>query len=130
MYDIITKGSLTTTENENREVCLLGKLEWHLNYEDKRELGIVKHSHVSIVFNKLPCIEAMEMFKSIKELSRDTFECNKKFYLINEGIRIHVSDDVLFKHFQKAIRHLFGFAISEMAENGVSVKINVSTDEK
>ena len=131
MYDIITKGGLTTTENENREVCLLGKLEWHLNYEDKRELGIVKHSHVTIVFNNLECIKVIEMFKSIKELSRDTFECNKKFYLINEeGIRIHVSDDTLFKNFQKAIRHLFGFAISEMAENGVSVKINVSTDEK
>ena len=130
MYDIITKGGLTTTENENREVCLLGKLEWHLNYEDKRELGIVKHSHVTIVFNNLECIKTMEMFKSIKELSRDTFECNKKFYLINEnGIRIHVSEDTLFRHFQKAIRHLFGFAISEMAENGVSVKINISTDK-
>ena len=131
MYDIITKGGLTTTENEYREICLLGKLEWHLNYEDKREeLGIVKHSHVTIVFNNLECIKTMEMFKRIKELSRDTFECNKKFYLINEEeIKIHVSDDVLFKHFQKAIRYLFGFAISEMAENGVSVKINVSTDE-
>ena len=131
MYeDIITKGSLVTTKNENGEVCLLGKLEWHLNHKD-RELGIIKHSHISIVFNNLECIKTMEMFKSIKELSRDTFECNKKFYLINEeGIRIHVSDDTLFKHFQKAIRHLFGFAISEMAENGVSVKINISTDEK
>ena len=130
--DVIVKGSLTTTKkNEISEVCLLGKLEWHLNYEDKRELGIVKHSHVTVVFNNLECIKTMEIFKSIKELRRDTFECNKKFYLINEeGIRIHVNDDTEFKHFQKAIRHLFGFAISEMAENGISVKINVSTDEK
>ena len=129
--DVIVKGSLTTTKNEISEVCLLGKLEWHLNYEDKRELGIVKHSHVTVVFNNLECIKTMEIFKSIKELRRDTFECNKKFYLINEdGIKIHVSDDTSFKHFQKAIRHLFGFAISEMAENGVSVKINVSTGEK
>ena len=129
--DVIVKGSLTTTKNEISEVCLLGKLEWHLNYEDKRELGIVKHSHVTVVFNNLECIKTMEIFKSIKELRRDTFECNKKFYLINEeGIRIHVNDDTEFKYFQKAIRHLFGFAISEMAENGISVKINVSTDEK
>ena len=129
--DVIVKGSLTTTKNEISEVCLLGKLEWHLNYEDKRELGIVKHSHVTVVFNNLECIKTMEIFKSIKESRRDTFECNKKYYLINEdGIKIHVSDDTSFKHFQKAIRHLFGFAISEMAENGVSVKINVSTDEK
>ena len=129
--DVIVKGSLTTTKNEISEVCLLGKLEWHLNYEDKRELGIVKHSHVTVVFNNLECIKTMEIFKSIKELRRDTFECNKKYYLINEdGIKIHVSDDTSFKHFQKAIRHLFGFAISEMAENGVSVKINVSTGEK
>ena len=129
--DVIVKGSLTTTKNENCEICLFGKLEWHLNYEDKRELGIVKHSHVTVVFNNLECIKTMEIFKSIKELRRDTFECNKKFYLINEeGIRIHVNDDTTLKHFQKAIRHLFGFAISEFSENGVSVKINVSTDEK
>ena len=129
--DVIVKGSLTTTKNEISEVCLLGKLEWHLNYEDKRELGIAQHSHVTVLFNTLECIKTMEIFKSIKELRRDTFECNKKFYLINEeGIRIHVNDDTEFKHFQKAIRHLFGFAISEMAENGISVKINVSTDEK
>ena len=38
--DVIVKGSLTTTKNEISEVCLLGKLEWHLNYEDKRELGM------------------------------------------------------------------------------------------
>ena len=43
MYeDIITKGSLVTTKNENG-VCLLGKLEWHLNYEDK-ELGNIPMS--------------------------------------------------------------------------------------
>ena len=131
MYeDIITKGSLVTTKNENGEVCLLGKLEWHLNYKD-RELGIIKHSHISIIFNRLECIEAMEMFRIIKEIKRCIFEDNnKKYYLINEdGIKIHVSDDTSFKHFQKAIRNLFGFAISEMAENGVSVKINVSTEK-
>ena len=131
MYeDIITKGSLVTTKNENGEVCLLGKLEWHLNHKD-REVGIIKHSHVTIVFNRIECIKTMEMFRNIKEMRRSIFEDNKKYYLINEdGIKIHVSDDTNYKHFQKAIRHLFGFAISEMAENGVSVKINVSTDEK
>ena len=129
MYeDIITKGSLVTTKNENG-VCLLGKLEWHLNYEDK-ELGIVKHSHVTIVFNNLECIKTMEMLKNIKEMRRCIFEDNKKYYLVDEnGIRIRVSDDTTFKHFMKAIRHLYGFAISEMAENGVKVTINVSTDE-
>lgn len=129
MYDIITKGGLTTTKN-NGEVSLLGKLEWHLNYED-RELGLIKHSHVMIVFSNLESIRTMEIFKEIKGMRRDTFECNKKYYIVSEdGIKIHVSDDTSFKHFQKAIRHLFGFAISEMAENGVSVKINVSTGEK
>ena len=130
MYeDIITKGSLVTTKNENG-VCLLGKLEWHLNHKD-RELGIIKHSHISIVFNNLECIKTMEIYRNIKEMRRSIFEDNKKYYLINEAdIKIHVSDDTSFKNFQKAIRHLFGFAIAEMAENGVSVKINVSTDEK
>ena len=131
MYeDIITKGSLVTTKNENDEVCLLGKLEWHLNHKD-RELGIIKHSHISIVFNRLECIKTMEMFRNIKEMRRCIFEDNKKYYLINEdGIKIHVSDDTSFKHFQKAIRHLFGFAISEMAENGVRVTLDISTDNE
>ena len=130
MYDIITKGGLTTTKN-NGEVSLLGKLEWHLNYED-RELGLIKHSHVTVVFNRLEVINAMKIFKTVKEkIRRDTFECNKKYYLVDEDdIKIHVNDDTSFKHFMKAIRHLFGFAISEMAaENGVKVTINVSTDE-
>ena len=130
MYeDIITKGSLITTKNENG-VCLLGKLEWHLNHKD-RELGIIKHSHISIVFNCLECIKAMEIYRNIKEMRRSIFEDNKKYYLINEDdIKIHVSDDTSFKNFQKAIRHLFGFAIAEMAENGVRVIIDVTTEEK
>ena len=129
MYeDIITKGSLVTTKNENG-VCLLGKLEWHLNHKD-RELGIIKHSHISIVFNNLECIKTMEMLKNIKEMRRCIFEDNKKYYLINEAdIKIHVSDDTSFKNFQKAIRHLFGFAIAEMAEKGVRVIIDVTTEE-
>ena len=129
MYeDIITKGSLVTTKNENG-VCLLGKLEWHLNHKD-RELGIIKHSHISIVFNNLECIKTMEIYRNIKEMRRSIFEDNKKYYLINEAdIKIHVSDDTSFKNFQKAIRHLFGFAIAEMAENGVRVIIDVTTEE-
>ena len=126
MYDIITKGGLTTTNN-NGEVCLLGKMEWHLNFED-RELGLIKHSHVTIVFNNLESIRTMEIFKEIKGMRRDTFECNKKYYIVSEDkIKVHVSDDTTFKHFQKAIRHLFGFAIAEMAENGVRVIIDVTT---
>ena len=129
MYeDIITKGSLVTTKNENG-VCLLGKLEWHLNHKD-RELGIIKHSHISIVFSNLECIKTMEIYRNIKEMRRSIFEDNKKYYLINEAdIKIHVSDDTSFKNFQKAIRHLFGFAIAEMAENGVRVIIDVTTEE-
>ena len=130
MYeDIITKGSLVTTKNENSEVCLLGKLEWHLNHKD-RELGVINHSHVTVVFNRLECSKAMKIFKTVKEMRRDSFENNKKYYLIDENeIRIRVSDDTSFKHFQKAIRHLCGFAVSEMAEIGISIKINVSTDK-
>ena len=129
MYDIITKGSLTTTKS-NGEVSLLGKLEWHLNYED-RELGLIKHSHVMVVFNNLESIRTMEIFKEIKGMRRDTFECNKKYYIVSEdGIKMHVSDDTSFKDFQKAIRHLFGFAISEMAENGVRVTLDISTDNE
>ena len=128
--DVIVKGNLTTTK-ENGEFCLLGKLEWHLNYEDRSDMGVIKHSHVTVIFNKLEAIRAMEVFKDIKEIRRDTFECNKKYYLINEdGIKIHVNDDATFKHFQKAIRHLFGFAISEMAENGVRVTLDISTDNE
>ena len=129
MYDIITKGGLTTTKN-NGEVSLLGKLEWHLNYED-RELGLIKHSHVIVVFSNLESIRTMEIFKEIKGMRRDTFECNKKYYIVSEdGIKVHVSDDTSFKHFQKAIRHLLGFAISEMAENGVRVTLDISTDNE
>ena len=127
-YDIITKGRVTT-DNQNGDTCLFGKLEWNLNHEDS-EIGIIKHSKVTVVFDRLECIKAMEFFKDIKEISREEFEYSRK-YIVNEiGLKIYVSDDTEFKHFQKAIRHLFGFAIAEMAENGVSVKINVSTDEK
>ena len=127
MYEIITKGSLVATK-ENCEICLLGKLEWHLNHKD-REVGIIKHSHVTIVFNRLESIKAMEMFRNIKEMRRCIFEDNKKYYLVDEnGIKIHVSDDTSFTNFKKAIRHLFGFAIAEMAENGVRVIIDVTTD--
>ena len=132
MYeDIFVKGSLTTTKNNNNnEVCLLGKLEWHLNHKDMREMGVIKHSHVTVVFNNLEVINAMKIFKTVKEIRRDSFEFNKKYYLVDEnGIRIHVSDDTLFKHFQKAIRHIFGFAIAEMAENGIKVVVDVTTDE-
>ena len=127
--DVIVKGNLTTTK-ENGEFCLLGKLEWHLNYEDRRDMGVIKHSHVTVIFNKLEAIRSLEIFKSIKEMRRDIFEHNKEYYLLEEeGIKVHVSDDTSFKHFQKAICHLYGFAISEMSENGISVKVNVAIDE-
>lgn len=129
-YDIITKGGLTTTKNENGETCLFGKLEWHLNHNDS-EMGIIKHSHVTIVFNRLECIKTMEMFRDIKEMRRCMFEDNKDYYIINEeGLRIHISEDTTFNHFQKAIRHLFGFAIAEMAENKVKVIIDVTTTDE
>ena len=128
-YDIITKGRVTT-DNQNGETCLFGKLEWNLNHEDS-EIGIIKHSKVTVVFDRLECIKAMEMFRNIKEMRRCIFEDNKKYYLVDEnGIRIHVSDDTSFNNFRKAIRHLFGFAIAEMAENGVRVIIDVTTEEK
>lgn len=127
--DVIVKGNLTTTK-ENGEFCLLGKLEWHLNYEDRRDIGVIKHSHVTVIFNKLEAIRSLEIFKSIKEMRRDTFEHNKEYYLLEEeGIKVHVSDDTSFKHFRKALCHLYGFAISEMSENGISVKVNVTIDE-
>ena len=89
MYeDIITKGSLVTTKNENG-VCLLGKLEWHLNHKD-RELGIIKHSHISIVFNNLECIKTMEMLKNIKEMRRCIFEDNKKYYLFFNASQLFI----------------------------------------
>ena len=131
MYeDIITKGSLVTTKNENSEVCLLGKIEWHLNYEDRMDMGVTKHSHVTVIFSNLEAIRSLEIFKSIKEMRRDTFEHNKEYYLFEEeGIKVYVSDDTSFKHFQKAIRHLYGFAIAEMAENGIRIVVDVTTDE-
>ena len=129
--DVIVKGNLTTTKNEISEVCLLGKLEWHLNHKDMREMGVIKHSHVTVIFNNLEVINAMKIFKTVKEMRRDSFEFNKKYYLVDENgrIRIHVSEDTLFKHFQKAIRHIYGFAIAEMAENGIKVVVDVTTDE-
>ena len=127
--DIITKGSLAT-KNENCEICLLGKLEWHLNYKDS-DVGIIKHSHVTIVFNHLTSIKTMEMYRNIKSMKRCIFEENKKYYLVDEdGIQIHVSDDTSFMNFQKSIRHLFGFAISAMAENGVRVRVIIDTTEE
>ena len=128
MYeDIFVKGSLTTTKNNNNEVCLLGKLEWHLNH--KGDMGVIKHSHVIVLFNNLEVINAMKIFKTVKEMRGDSFEFNKKYYLVDEnGIRIHVNDDTSFKHFKKAIRHLFGFAIAEMAENGIKVVVDVTTN--
>ena len=130
MYeDIFVKGSLTTTKNNNNEVCLLGKLEWHLNHKD-RDMGVIKHSHVIVLFNNLEVINAMKIFKTVKEMRGDSFEFNKKYYLVDEnGIRIHVNDDTSFKHFKKAIRHIYGFAIAEMAENGIKVVVDVTTDE-
>ena len=128
--DIITKGSLAT-KNENCEICLLGKLEWHLNFRDS-DVGIIKHSHVTIVFNRLTCIKTMEIYRDIKTMKRCIFEDNKKkYYLVDEdGIQIHVSDDTSFTIFQKSIRQLFGFAIAEMAENGVRVKVIIDTTEE
>ena len=128
MYeDIITKGSLVTTKNENG-VCLLGKLEWHLNHEDS-EIGIIKHSKVTVVFDRLECIKAMEIYRNLKEISREEFEYSRKYYIVNEiGLKIHVSDDTDFSHFRKAIRHLFAIAVAEMAENGIEVKVDITVD--
>ena len=126
MYDIIAKSSLTTIKENG--VRLVGKAEWHLNY--KGDMGMIKHSHVTITFSKVGPIKAMEMFKAIAGIKRGDFDDNKEYYIFNEGgVKVHVSDDTLFKHFKKAIRHLYGFTISEMAENGVSVIIDVTTDE-
>ena len=129
MYDIIAKSSLTTIKENG--VRLVGKLEWHLNYKDRdRDMGMIKHSHVTITFSKVGPIRAMEMYRNIAGIKRSNFEDSKEYYVFNEGgVKVHVSDDTLFKHFKKAIRHLYGFTISEMAENGVSVIIDVTTDE-
>ena len=126
--DVIVKGSLTTTKNEISEVCILGKFEWNLNHEDS-EIGIIKHSKVTVVFDRLECIKAMEFFKDIKEISREEFEYSRKYYIVNEiGLKIHVSDDTDYKHFRKAIRHLFAIAVAEMAENGIEVKVDITVD--
>ena len=126
--DVIVKGSLTTTKNEISEVCILGKFEWNLNHEDS-EIGIIKHSKVTVVFDRLECIKAMEFFKDIKEISREEFEYSRKYYIVNEiGLKIHVSDDTDFSHFRKAIRHLFAIAVAEMAENGIEVKVDITVD--
>ena len=126
MYDIIAKSSLTTIKENG--IRLIGKAEWHLNYEDRDT--VIKHSYVTITFSKVGPIEAMKVFKAIAGIKRSNFEDNKEYYVFNEGgVKVHVSDDTLFKHFKKAIRHLYGFTISEMAENGVSVIIDVTTDE-
>ena len=92
------------------------------------ELGVIKHSHVSIVFNKLPCIEAMKAYKSLKEVGSTNFEFREK-YIVNEpGLRVWVSDDTSFSHFRKAIGQLFALAVAAMAEFGVKVTVNVDDD--
>ena len=127
MYeDIITKGSLTDATDDNNNTCLFGKLEWHMNYEG--EMGIIKHSHVSVVFNKLPCIEAMKAFKSLKEIGSINFEFREKYIINYPGLRVWVSDDTSFSHFRKAIRHLFALAVAEMTEFGVKVIVNIDDD--
>ena len=127
MYDIITKGSLTDAIDENNNTCLFGKLELHINYDG--EMGIIKHSHVSIVFNKLPCIEAMKAYKSIKEIGCIDFKYRDGKYIINEPeLKVWASDDTSFKHFRKGISHLFALAVAEMAEFGVRVSIEIDDD--
>ena len=127
-YDVITKGSLTDATDNSNNTCLFGKLEWHLNYYSD-EVGIIKHSHVTIVFNKLPYIEAMKAYKSVMEIGSIAFECRDEKYIVNEpGLRVWVSDDTGFKHFRKAIRHLFAIAVAEMAENGIEVKVDITVD--
>ena len=127
MYeDIITKGSLTNATDNNNNTCLFGKLEWHMNYIG--ELGVIKHSHVSIVFNKLPCIEAMKAYKSLKEIGSTNFEFREKFIINETCLKVWASDDTDFNHFRKAIRQLFALAVAAMAEFGVKVSIDVDDD--
>ena len=127
MYeDIITKGSLTNATDDNNNTCLFGKLEWHMNYIG--ELGVIKHSNVSIVFNNLPCIEAMKAYKSLKEIGSTNFEFHEK-YIINETcLKVWASDDTDFNHFRKAIGQLFALAVAAMAEFGVKVIVDVNDD--
>ena len=126
MYeDIITKGSLTNATDDNN-TCLFGKLEWHMNYIG--ELGVIKHSNVSIVFNKIPCIEVMETYKSLKEIGSTNFEFREKYIIDEPGLKVWVSDDTEFKHFRKAIRQLFALAVAAMAEFGVKVIVDVDDD--
>ena len=127
MYNVVTKSNVTTVQEENG-IRLIGKAEWHLNYEDRDT--VIKHSHVTITFSKVGPIEAMKVFKAIAGIKRCDFEDSKEYYVFNKDcVKVHVNDDTTYKHFKKAIRHLFGFAVSEMAENGVSVIIDVTTDE-
>ena len=127
MYeDIITKGSLTNATDNNNNTCLFGKLEWHMNYIG--ELGVIKHSHVSIVFNKLPCIEAMKAYKSLKEIGSTNFEFREKFIINETCLKVWASDDTDFNHFRKAIRQLFALAVAAMAEFGVKVSVDVDDD--
>ena len=127
MYeDIITKGSLTNATDNNNNTCLFGKLEWHMNYIG--ELGVIKHSHVSIVFNKLHCIEAMNAYKSLKEIGSTNFEFREKFIINETCLKVWASDDTDFNHFRKAIRQLFALAVAAMAEFGVKVSVDVDDD--
>lgn len=121
MYNVVTKS------NFSEGLCLIGKAEWNTNYEDRDE-GIIKHSHVVVTFASCNCFDAMRIFKNIKNLKRSTFEDNKSYYLINEdGIKVHVSDDTTYKHFIKAIQHLFGLALSEIADKA---KVTVMVSEE
>lgn len=125
MYNVVTKSNLIS-----EGLCLIGKAEWNTNYEDRRDGGIliIKHSHVVITFAGCNCFDAMRIFKNIKNLKRSTFEDNKSYYLINEdGIKVHVSDDTSYKHFIKAIQHLFGLALSEIADKA---KVTVMVSEE
>ena len=127
MYeDVVTKGSLTDAIDDNKNTCLFGKLEWHMNYTG--ELGVIKHSHVSIVFNKMTCIEAMKAYKSLKEIGSTNFEFREKDIINEPGLKVWVSDDTSFKHFRKGISHLFALAVAEMSEFGVRVRIEIDDD--
>ena len=124
MYSIITKTNLNTVQEENG-IRLIGKAEWHLNYDD-RDM-VINHSHVTVTFSKVGPIEAMKVFKEIAGIKRCDFEDNKEYYVFNKNcVKVHVNDDTSYKHFKKAIRHLFGFAVSELAEKGIKVIIDVT----
>ena len=49
MYNVVTNSNVTTVKENG--IRLIGKAEWHLNYED-RDM-VIKHSHVTVVFAKV-----------------------------------------------------------------------------